>query len=68
MPYFASRGTPHTYFVNKHDDFADVVDRALDELRLMSLGKLSISNRVEGSSEFQSLPSISGPGAMLNLS
>jgi hypothetical protein len=65
LPRFSRRTPPYFYLVEARQKFSDIVGQALNALRLAVVRDPKALNTINDRSEFQSLPVVNGPGALL---
>jgi TIR domain len=65
LPSLSKRAAPYFHLVEGREKFSDIVGQALNELKLAVVRAPQTLNVINNASEFQSLPAVNGPGALL---
>ena len=65
LPRFSRRADPYFYLVEARQMFSDILGQALNALKLAVVKDPQVLNTINDRSEFQSLPVVNGPGALL---
>jgi hypothetical protein len=65
LPHFSKRTAPYFYLVEARQTFSEIVGQALNELKLAVVRNPQTLNIIDDPGEFQSLPAVNGPGALL---
>lgn len=65
LPRVFRRTEPYFYLVEARQKFSDIVGQALNALKLAVVRDPQALNAINDQSEFQSLPVVNGPGALL---
>jgi hypothetical protein len=65
LPHSSKRTAPYFYLVEARQRFSEIVGQALNELKLAVVRDPQTLNIINDASEFQSLPAVNGPGALL---
>jgi hypothetical protein len=67
LPHFSKRTAPYFSIAEAHQKFCDIVGQALNELKLAVVRDPQTLNVISDPGEFQSLPAVNGPGALLGV-